>query len=222
MIRPSLSHVIVRNAQKSCDTDRHPQPISLPRTTTMAVPADFSILNISGKFTMNKTLTDPRTDTILSLQGVGWFKRKAISVGTVTLSIKHYKDDEGVEHVDIDQTITGGIPGTSEIRTLWWKERESEDHIFGHIIGKSRRIKAEELDVPFLQQGWTADTLEHGVIQSYVESNTPKSGTTWIANQSWGVEEINGERRYARHLKFTGPGGEDIEAKLIYDYLGPL
>lgn len=188
----------------------------------MAVPADLTILDISGKFTMNKTLTDPRTDTILSLQGVGWLKRKAINYGTVTLAVKHFKDDEGVEHINIDQTITGGIPGTSEVRTLWWKEKENEDHVFGFVIGKSRRVKASELDIPFLTQGWTEDTLEHGLVQSYVESDTPKSGIVWIANQTWGIETINDERRYVRHVKFTGPKGEDIEAKLVYDYLGPL
>ncbi|KDR78778.1 hypothetical protein GALMADRAFT_244322 [Galerina marginata CBS 339.88] len=188
----------------------------------MAVPADLTVLDISGKYTMNKTLSDQRTDTILQLQGVGWLKRTAISMGTLTISIKHYKDDDGVEHIDIDQVLTGGIPGTSETRTLWWKERENEDHVFGHVIGKSRRVKVDKLDVAFLQTGWTADTLEHGLIQSHVESNTPKSGVTWIANQTWGIEDIDGERRYARHVKFTGPGGEDIEARLVYDYVGPL
>ncbi|KAF9037076.1 hypothetical protein BJ165DRAFT_574715 [Panaeolus papilionaceus] len=187
----------------------------------MAVPSDFTALNISGKFTMNKTLSDP-TDTILSLQGVGWFKRKAINIGTVTLSIKHYKDSSDVERIDIDQTITGGIPGTSEVRILDWQEKEHEDHVFGNFIAKSRRVKVDELDVPFLKTGWTADTVEHGLIQTHGESNTPKSGAVWIAIQTWGVEEIEGERRYVRHVKFTGPKAEDIEAKLIYDYLGPL
>ena len=110
-------------------------------------------------------------------------KRKAISIGTVTLSIKHFKDEAGDEHIDIDQTITGGIPGTSENRYLVWQEREHEDHVFGHVIGKSRRVKPEELDIAFLKEGWTADTLEHGLVQVYSESNTPKSGTTWTANQ---------------------------------------
>jgi len=185
----------------------------------MAVPDGLTILDISGKYVMNKTLSDQRTDTILQLQGVSWLKRQAINFSTVSLSIKHYKDEDGVEHIDIDQTLTGGIPGTTERRTLWWKEREHEDHIFGHVIGRSRRVKAEELDVAFLQGDWTPDTLEHGLIQSYVESNTPKSGTTWIANQTWGIEEINGERRYVRHVKFTGPKGEDIEAKIVYDHV---
>jgi hypothetical protein len=188
----------------------------------MAAPADLNVLDISGKWVMNKTLSDQRTDTILQLQGVGWFKRKAISVGTVTLAVKHTKGEDGIERIHIDQTLTGGIPGTTEERTLWWKERENDDHLFGPVIGKSRRVKAEELDIPFLKEGWTSDTFAHGLIQSYVESDTPKSGNVWIANQTWGLEEIDGERRYVRHVKFTGPKAEDIEAKLVYDYLSPL
>ncbi|TFK36851.1 LCCL domain-containing protein [Crucibulum laeve] len=184
----------------------------------MAVPSEFTILDLTGKFTMNKALTDPRTDDILAMQGVGWWKRKAISLGTITLFVKHFKDDAGVEHIDIDQTITGGIPGTSEQRTLTWTERENEDHLFGPVLAKSRRVKVDELEEEFLKVGWTPDTLEHGVVQAYAESNTPKSGKTWIANQTWGIGEINGERRYIRHLKFTGPKGEDIEAPLVYDY----
>jgi hypothetical protein len=99
--------------------------------------------------------------------------------------IKHYKDDAGVEHIDIDQTLTGGMSGTKEMRILNWTERQNEDHVFGPVIGKSRRIKvdSEELEDPFLKEGWTDDTVTYGVVQSYVESDTPKSGTTWIANQ---------------------------------------
>jgi len=171
---------------------------------------------------MNKALSDPRTDDILRMQGVGWLKRRAISLGTVTLYIKHYKGEDGVERIDIDQTITGGIPGTREERTLWWQEKENEDSLFGSVIGKSRRVKANELDIPFLKEGWTEDTYQHELVQAYAESNTPKSGLVWIANQTWGIEIINGERRYARHVKFTGPKGEDIEAKLYYDYYGPV
>ncbi|TFK30791.1 LCCL domain-containing protein [Coprinopsis marcescibilis] len=184
----------------------------------MAVPAELTTLNLSGKFTLNRSLTDPRTDTILSLQGVGWLKRKAISIGTITLHVKHSKGDDGLERINIDQTITGGIPGTSESRILSWEETAAEDHVFGAMIQQSRRVKEAELDIDFLKNGWTADTIEHGLIQSYTQSDTPKSGTTWIANQAWGIQDINGERRYVRRVKFTGPKGEDIEAPLVYDY----
>lgn len=191
----------------------------------MSVPPDFTILNITGKFAMNKSLTNMNdTDTILSLQGVGWLKRQAIRYGTITLTINHYKSEDNEEKIDIDQTFAGSFPGTSENRTLVWKEKENEDHVFGSVIAKSRRVKPEELaELPeYLKTGWTEDTMEHGLVQAYAESNTPKSGTTWIGNQAWGVEIVEGERRYARHVDFTGPGGEHIQTKLFYDYLGPL
>ncbi|KAG6818054.1 hypothetical protein H0H87_009209 [Tephrocybe sp. NHM501043] len=68
----------------------------------MAAPDSLNILDISGTYVMNKSISDNFTDEILRLQGVSWWKRKAISVGTVTLKIKHYKED-GDEHIDIDQ-----------------------------------------------------------------------------------------------------------------------
>jgi len=171
----------------------------------------------------NKSLSGDY-DRILQLQGISWFKRQAIKYATITLYVKHYRDDAGFEHIDIDQTITGGIPGTREERLLDWTERHRVDDLFGAVAGKSRRVSPADLDqvAVFLKTGWTEDTFQHGLVQSYVESDTPKSGTTWIGDQTWGIEDVNGERRYVRHVKFTGPEREDIEQRLIYDYLGPL
>ena len=107
----------------------------------------------------------------------------AIKYGTITLSVKHFKDENAIEHIDIDQTVTGGIPGTRETRTLIWKEQENHDYVFGYYIGKSRRVPVDQLDIAFLKEGWTADTIQYGLVQSYVESDTAKSGTSWIANQ---------------------------------------
>lgn len=142
-------------------------------------------------------------DKILSLQGVGWFKRKAIGFGTVTLHIKHYKSEANEEKVDIEQTITGGIPGTSEYRTLIWKEKENDDHLFGPVIGKSRRVKPEELAEldEYLKTGWTEEALKDGLIQAYAESDTPKSKTTWIGNQ---VSEVRvlGRKAFETPFRF--------------------
>ncbi|KAF8898892.1 hypothetical protein BD779DRAFT_45380 [Infundibulicybe gibba] len=148
----------------------------------MAFPTDFTTLNITGKYSMNKSLSGD-TDEILTLQGVGWLKRKAVSAATVTLHVKHYKDDAGIEHIDINQLVAGGISGTTESRTLDWAERENEDHLFGAVKGKSRRVKVEELGETYLKEGWTGDTIEHGLVQSYAESNTLKNKISWTANQ---------------------------------------
>lgn len=60
---------------------------------------------------------------------------------------------------------------------------EIEDNVFGSVIGKARRVKADEIDSPFLREGWTEDTYAHELIQDYAKSNTPKNPRSWTANQ---------------------------------------
>jgi hypothetical protein len=129
----------------------------------------------------NKTQSDS-TDKMLELQGVSWITRRVIQMGTITLHINHHKDDGGVEHIDIDQALTG-LPSTTERRTLDWTSRDHEDHIFGAVIAKSRRSMVENISVPFLRKGWLLDDIEHGLIESYAESDTPKSKMTWNVSQ---------------------------------------
>jgi len=122
-------------------------------------------------------------DKILTLQGVNWMTRKIIAMATITFYIRHYKDNDGVEHIDTEEFYTGGVPGIKEKKTLWWREQEYHDYLVGDVKGKSRRAKIDVLDDSFLREGWTGETLEHGVIQSYSESDTSKSGKTWTDNQ---------------------------------------
>ncbi|KAG1749845.1 uncharacterized protein EDB91DRAFT_1046447 [Suillus paluster] len=188
----------------------------------MAAPREVTTKNLSGKFIMNKTLSD-NSDDILKLQGVSWFKRRAISMFTLTLVVKHYTDEAGIEHVDIDQTLSGGIPGTSEDRILDWEERSESDDVFGAVVGQTKRIKLEEVEDEFLKSGWTEDTIEDGTVLAIAWSETPKSGMVWRAEQTWGFEILNGERRYARHVKFTSSDKKDgpIFKHLYYDYGEP-
>jgi hypothetical protein len=172
--------------------------LSVSRATTMAAPSSITTLNLSATWVMvgivhfllysypvnisqNKTLSDD-TDEVLRLQGVSWFTRRAIALATITLYVRHYKGDDGVERIDIDQKLTG-IPGTSENRTLDWTSREHDDYLFGPVLGKSRRANVDEIENEFLRGGWLADTVQDGVINSYVESNAPRSHTSWIAEQ---------------------------------------
>jgi len=187
----------------------------------MAAPDSITALNFSGKWYMNKTLSDS-TDEILKQQGVSWVKRTVIGAASITLDVKHYKDDDGVERIDIDQTLTGGISGTREERILNWTPRPHNDHIFGPIIGKSRRAKLEEVEDEYLKKGWLPDTVETGVINSLVESDTPKSNTTWTAEQVWGFQVADGVRRWTRHIRFVGPKGDIILARVYYDYAGDV
>jgi hypothetical protein len=76
---------------------------------------------------------------MLELQGIPWLKRKIILLATVTLLVKEYVDDK-ITHIDLDQTVTGGIQGTSELRTLDWSETSHEDHIFGKLTSRNRWV----------------------------------------------------------------------------------
>ncbi|KAJ8075087.1 hypothetical protein PM082_019414 [Marasmius tenuissimus] len=207
----------------------------------MAVPPDFCTLDISGRFTMNKTLSDTSSiDSILSAQGVTWMLRKSIGLGTVTLGIRHYRTpspSSEEEHIDITETLTpGNIKGTPDRRVLVWDQRvDTEDWIFGPVGGRTRRLAPTTIegegegeglsddDVEWMKSGWTEDTIRDGIIHCRDESlKTGKQGKGWVVVQFWGIEVINAERRYTRHLLFTGGDGKVIRARFVYDYVGPL
>lgn len=166
---------------------------------------------------MNKSLSDDY-DRILQMQGVSWFLRKAISYATITLTIKEYVDDtaEKYTHIDISQVATGGVGGSTENRTLDYTWRDHEDKIFGKVKGRSRWVKLEDIDGDdFLKTGF--DDMEGEHVQALAES----IDKGWTADQVWGFEEVNGERRYVRHVIVKK--GEDWKmARLVYDYKGPL
>ncbi|TVY54938.1 hypothetical protein LSUE1_G009423, partial [Lachnellula suecica] len=131
----------------------------------MAAPPEITLKDLTGDWVMNKTLSDD-TDPILVLQGVSWFTRKAISLATITLHTKQYTDSDNETHIDIEQTATGGIKGTTEIRVLNWSERTHTDSIFGTVKGRSRWLSGLGEVEKYLQEGWEAGEAEW--IESYV------------------------------------------------------
>lgn len=163
--------------------------------------------------------------------------RKIIQVGTLYLTVKHYSDDSGIEHIDILQTLSG-LSSSDEDRILDATSRPYEDDVFGKVVSVSKRVKAAEIDNQWLISGWTEDTVQESLVLTQADSDTPNSGTTWTAIQvscpflyikrtavtlrfylkTWGFQVVNGEKRYARNIDFTGPKGEKIHARLVYDY----
>ncbi|RPA81351.1 hypothetical protein BJ508DRAFT_361927 [Ascobolus immersus RN42] len=181
----------------------------------MAAPATTTTKDLSGTWVMNKTLSDS-VDEILSLQGVGWILRKTITSATVTLTAKHITNAEGVEEINIDQTLTGGIKGTTENRVLDWTPREHTDYIFGTVSSKSRRIPlADKASDAFFSTGWTEDVSADGVINT--EAVNTAAG--WTAEQVWGFSsEKGGERRHTRKVRIT-KGDKTLEKVLVYDWI---
>ncbi|KAI1629109.1 hypothetical protein EDD37DRAFT_616076 [Exophiala viscosa] len=196
----------------------------------MAAPPDINCTNLTGKFVMNKSLSDDM-DPFLTLQGLSWFTRKAIALATVVLTIREYFKD-ALWHIDIT-SVASGLSTTQEDRTLDWQDRDHEDKIFGKCRGKSRLFKKGEYqmegpgspeDAVFLQ----ADKLKDGktdsrfVDEEHVQSIVKQvGGGDWTAEQVWGFEEINGERRYTRRL-IVWKAGKEEKCRLVYDYKGAV
>jgi len=96
--------------------------------------------------------------------------------------------------------------GTTERRVLHGNEREHTDYLFGTVTSISKRIpfkpspSEEVAENAFLREGWTADTIEgeKGVIYTRASSKTEVSNRVWTAEQVWGFEMIDGERRFTK------------------------
>ncbi|EFW99430.1 hypothetical protein CMQ_7798 [Grosmannia clavigera kw1407] len=200
----------------------------------MAAPDSKSIHNLNGKWQMNKTLSDP-FEPVLALQGIGFLTRKAINAATLTLHITQMEapasealdpiadPTEKVTHVNIDQTLTGGIKGTSEMRCLDNRRRSHSDWFFGTVEGRTLWVRGpdaaaavvKEFGDEYLGQGWPAGD---DLIVSYVKNTDPNGG--WVAVQVWGIKTASdGNRRYVRNIVVT-KGSKRIAVQLVYDFVG--
>ena len=165
----------------------------------------------------NKTLSD-KTDELLAFQGIGWMTRKAIGLATVTLHIKQYTE-EGTTHINIDQTATGGMKGTSEHRILDWESREHEDHVFGKLNGKSRWLNLDGVSDDFLKEDWLEgeEEISGPAGELHIESYSVNDKNGWTAQQVWGFASIDGVRYYVRRV-VVKKGDEVRKVRLVYDW----
>lgn len=163
----------------------------------MAVPDSVTLRNLNGTtwFPQNKELSDD-TDAVLQLQSIGFLMRKAIKYSSVQLKITFSKEN-GADKVTIVQTTTGGVENTEE-RWLDSVEREKKDSVFGKVKGTGRWCNISEISDEYLKDfdKKSVEDANGEVINTYTES-IGLSGQQWTADQVWGFEIINGERRYA-------------------------
>ncbi|KAK4464142.1 hypothetical protein QBC42DRAFT_263987 [Cladorrhinum samala] len=195
----------------------------------MAAPANKTIGDLNGKWVMNKTISSP-VEPGLALQGIGWMTRKMVSLATVTLEIKQFTAPPSppaepsatpVTHVEIEQTGTGGMKGTTEKRCADNEFRDHSDWLFGHVKGQSRWIRTEDISDEFLKSGWLEGEEEktgpNG--ESHFLSHVESYDAGWTATQVWGFKtDKEGKRRYARNVVIA-KGAERVELQLWYDYI---
>ncbi|KAI1082996.1 hypothetical protein F5B20DRAFT_578071 [Whalleya microplaca] len=209
----------------------------------MAAPATKTIKDLSGKWVLNKTLSDS-IDPALALQGVGWLTRKAIGAATVTLHVKQYQgaplppstSPEPVTRIDIEQVVTAGMKGNAELRCLDFEFRDHKDWLFGHVRGQSKWVGADELaalvadarskgwvEGDFVGEGWLEAEEEKGgpAGETHVYNHVESLDAGWTAIQVWGFQTVGGERRHVRNV-VVAKDGKYASIKLIYDWLSEL
>jgi len=192
----------------------------------MAAPPSKTLKDLNGTWVMSKDLSD-NVEPALALQGISWFIRKAVGLSTVTLHVKQYEgppsppseDSKPATHIEIEQTATGGIKGTTENRCLDQTWREHSDWMFGTVRGQSSWIAAADIDDPYLRDRWEEGDAEkvgpggESHIRSYVESVSDG----WTALQIWGFQVVNGARMYCRNI-VVAKGSERVQMRLVYSY----
>ena len=103
-------------------------------------------------------------------------------------------------------------------------------------VSRGWRIRTSEIQDQFLRRGWANDFSSHSAIytraEGYVQGDL---GRRWVEEQvcsmyfysqevvlkvskTMGFQDIAGDRRFVRHIKFTTERGEVVEARLVYDY----
>lgn len=178
----------------------------------MAAPDSKTLQSLSGKWKLNKDLSDDFTP-VLTLQGVNTLIRKATSVASVHLKIVQESSDK----IHMENTATAaGIPGTSEDYTLDFEWRTSKDPFFGDVQGRSRWITQEEAR----ENGATGEWLEGDSAGKLIQAVGKKPDDAWVATHLLGFENVGGERRHTRRVKVVGKDGEEVVVRMVYDYTG--
>ncbi|KAH6604699.1 hypothetical protein Trco_006406 [Trichoderma cornu-damae] len=190
----------------------------------MAAPSSKTTKDLNGRWTMNKTLSDS-SEPVLALQGIGFVTRKAIGLATITLEVKQYQGppkppnaatDIIVTHIDIVQSASR-LSSTQENRCFDDYPRDHTDWLFGSVTGRSRWVSLDEVADGFLRQGWELE----GEGKSFITNVAENKERGWVAEQVWGFQLVDGERRYCRHVVVT-KGEERAQIRLVYDFDGEL
>jgi hypothetical protein len=112
------------------------------------------------------------------------------------------------------------LKGTTEKRCLDWTPREHSDWLFGRVEGQTKWVTAAEVDDEHLKQNWIEDDTEKSGPkgETHLFSHVVSLDNDWVADQIWGFQMINGERRYARNI-VVSKDGQRACIRLVYDFV---
>ncbi|KAH8695656.1 hypothetical protein BGW36DRAFT_398820 [Talaromyces proteolyticus] len=148
--------------------------------------------------------------------------------------------------IDVVQYTTSGLPGINESRILDWSSSSQENHILGKSDVRARFIQGKrnsegnilpdlDLQIPveheMVKKFLIGEVLEDGTpCEGFLVENPQEEGiwvqlyacshkAGWTAEQVWGFEMINQERRYTRRLVVANRDGKFQLARLVYNFI---
>lgn len=175
---------------------------------------------------MNTKLSDP-SDEILAAQGVGYLKRKAIGMTSVSIVNTHKTVDGVLELTSVSSA--SGIPGATEVIHLDNKPYHSDHSVYGKIITTGTTAKPDEISETYLKTGWTQDSYDEEGKLLYIKSSSDKAAgnkTDWNAGLTSGFQDVDVggkvEKRFCRLNQFESAKGLKKTIRLVYDYAGKV
>ncbi|KAK3938594.1 hypothetical protein QBC46DRAFT_410038 [Diplogelasinospora grovesii] len=116
----------------------------------MATPSDVLMQDLTGSWTLSKTLSDP-FDRVFAIQGIPWIIRKVVSIATLSLKATQQVDESGTKTLVFTQAASvaiGGLSEENEVRVLDWREEFHSSTLFGTSSHRSR-----------LTNGWVMEQI---------------------------------------------------------------
>ncbi|TLS21195.1 uncharacterized protein PpBr36_10639 [Pyricularia pennisetigena] len=166
---------------------------------------------MNGTWLLNKQLSDD-LDPTFAAQGVPFILRKMLKFAGVRIDMTEDLEASPAPTIHFKQIVSPGGFHTEEDYVLDAQYREGTVPIFGTISVQARFLPMSKLD----DEGLRTQLEEGGTGDVVIEEKTT-SKLGWECRGIWGFEKIDGERRFVR-TNFTKKGGEQVTAKLVYDF----
>ncbi|KAL2837113.1 hypothetical protein BJY01DRAFT_251629 [Aspergillus pseudoustus] len=199
-----------------------------------------------GAWVMDKGRSN-NIDGVLTLQGVGWLKRKAMLVATVTLRNTLAENKGSTSHplkLVTGLTVTGGIPGAMEARVFDWADKHHDDNVFGNVIIRTQLLKAVQnsegtlranlrLELSLAQAAdeqdaelfLASDAVGSSALAAETGNGSPvyihdfirSEVGKWSVEQVWGLELVGSTNFLTRRIVATKDGKYE-KALIVYKF----
>ncbi|KAL8974905.1 MAG: hypothetical protein Q9197_000874 [Variospora fuerteventurae] len=163
----------------------------------MAAPNTVDILDVTGRWSLNRTLSDSLEDTF-ALQDLPETENAPI-------------------RFSVKQTVRPGGFDSSNEYVLDGKTRYDTVPIFGEVSATNSYVTADAVTVE--------DTLHRGIEYAKGQQKvgileiTTGVHTGWASQTVWGFERIDGGRHLCKYA-ITTKDDQKATARMVFDYLG--